>query len=166
VIFALFQGVAGISTQPSGAFNKDAMKALNFGILVMLLAAAAAWADDDADRAKLAGAWQLQDATAREAGTWSFQNQGQTMHITHVAPDQTSTQYECATSGRECDIKTPGKPGKVSLWFNGAKLVQLETRGPEVVKRRFMVKDNHLEMEIIPISPSGKTETVVLQPKQ
>jgi hypothetical protein len=87
------------------------------------------------------------------------------MHITHVALDQTSTQYECATSGRECDFATSGKPGKVSLWFNGAKLVQLETRGPEVVKRRFLVKDNHLEMEVIPISPGGKTETIVLQPK-
>jgi hypothetical protein len=141
------------------------MKALNFGMLVILIAAAAAWADDDADRAKLAGAWQLQDVTAREAGTWSFQHHGPTIHSTHVALDQTSTQYECATSGRECDFTTPGKPGKVSLWFNGAKLVLLETRGPEVVKRRFLVKDNHLEMEIIPISPGGKTETIILQPK-
>src|SRR6516225_487453 len=137
------------------------MKALIFGMLVVLVAAAAAWADDDADRAKLAGAWQLQDATAKDGGTWNFQNQGQTMHVTHVALDQTSTQYDCATSGRECDFKNPGKSGKVSFWFNGAKLVQLETRGPEVVKRRFLVKDDHLEMEVIPISPGGKTETIV-----
>jgi hypothetical protein len=163
VIILSIQGVDGISTKLSEAFNKDAMKALNFGILVLVTAA---WADDDADRAKLAGAWQLQDATAKEAGTWNFQNQGEKMQITHVALDQTSTQYECGTSGRECDFKDPARSGKVSFWFNGAKLVQLETRGNEVVKRRFLVKDGHLEMEIIPISPGGKTETIVLQRKQ
>jgi hypothetical protein len=142
------------------------MKALNFGILFILVVAATAWADDDADRAKLAGAWQLQDATAKEAGTWNFRNQGEKMQITHVALDQTSTQYECGTSGSECDFKNPARSGKVSFWFNGAKLVQLETRGNEVVKRRFLVKDDHLEMEIIPISPGGKTETIVLQRKR
>jgi hypothetical protein len=166
VIIPGIQGIDGISTNPSEAFNKNVMKALNFGMLVILVAAAAAWADDDADRAKLAGAWQLQDATAKEAGTWNFQNQGEKMQITHVALDQTSTQYECGTSGRECDFKDPARSGKVSFWFNGAKLVQLETRGNEVVKRRFLVKDGHLEMEIIPISPGGKTETIVLQRKQ
>lgn len=158
--------LAGYLSGPSEAFNEDAMRALTFGMMAVLLAAAPLWGDDAAERSRLTGAWQLQDATAKDAGVWSFENQGNTLHITHLAPDQTSTRYACDTSGHECDLKDSGKSGKVSMWFNGAKLVELETRGPEIVKRRFLVKDNQLEMEVIPISPGGKTETVVLRRKQ
>jgi hypothetical protein len=53
----------------------------------------------------------------------------------------------------------------VSLWFNGPKLVELETRGSEVVKRRFEIisqgdgANEVMEMELIPIVPSEKTQT-------
>ena len=49
----------------------------------------------------------------------------------------------------------------VSMWFNGPRLVELETKGSEVVKRRFMIlpKGDVMEMELIPIVPGGKPET-------
>ena len=51
------------------------------------------------------------------------------------------------------------------MWFNGPRLVELETHGSEVIKRRFraLEKDGAMEIEVIPISPNGKTETVQLQ---
>jgi hypothetical protein len=41
--------------------------------------------------------------------------------------------------------------------------VELRTRGNVVVKRRFGLKDGGktLEVELMPIAPSGKTETIL-----
>jgi hypothetical protein len=48
------------------------------------------------------------------------------------------------------------------MWFNGDKLVELETKGREVVKRSFAVpqQGDTLEVEVIPIVPEGRTETL------
>ena len=66
---------------------------------------------------------------------------------------------------RECDVKEAGKPMKVSIWFNGPKLVMMETRGNDVLKRRFHATDDGMgiDLETIPIVPQGKTEVVRLQ---
>ncbi len=47
------------------------------------------------------------------------------------------------------------------MWFNGAKLVELETRGNQVVKRRFTVTGDgdSMELETIPLVPAGSGET-------
>ena len=49
------------------------------------------------------------------------------------------------------------------MWFNGPKLVEMETRGSEIIKRRFQAEEGDMvEVEVIPIVPSGKTEVVRL----
>jgi hypothetical protein len=47
------------------------------------------------------------------------------------------------------------------MWFNGPKLVELETSGTQVVKRRFSITGNGdtMDLEAIPIAPVGKVET-------
>ena len=47
------------------------------------------------------------------------------------------------------------------MWFNGSKLVEMETRGPHRVKRRFSISSDtdSMELETIPIVPPGKSET-------
>jgi hypothetical protein len=47
------------------------------------------------------------------------------------------------------------------MWFNGPKLVEIEARGTEVVKRRFSVTGDgdRMDVETIPIVPAGKSET-------
>jgi hypothetical protein len=64
--------------------------------------------------------------------------------------------------GKECEVKDAGRKVKVTLFFNGPKLVVLETRGDEVVKKRFGAVEtgDTLELEVIPVAPDGKTETV------
>jgi hypothetical protein len=46
------------------------------------------------------------------------------------------------------------------MWFNGPKLVELETRGAQVVKRRFSITGDGdtMDLETIPIVPTGKSE--------
>jgi hypothetical protein len=47
------------------------------------------------------------------------------------------------------------------MWFKGAKLVELETTGNQVVKRRFTVTadGDSMELETIPVTATASTET-------
>ncbi len=73
-------------------------------------------------------------------------------------------EFDCNTLGRECQVNDAGKQVTVSLWFNGPVLVELETRGSQVIKRRFKpVGDgNALELETTLISSGGKPDTIHL----
>jgi hypothetical protein len=124
--------------------------------------AAVAFADDAADRAKIAGAWQLQAADGNAAENWTLENKEDAIHVTLSRNGQKEAEFECNTMGRECKVKDFGKDGKVSFWFSGPKLVQLETRGSDVVKRRFSTAGNgdELQVEVIPIVPQGKPEVL------
>jgi hypothetical protein len=61
-----------------------------------------------------------------------------------------------------------GKKATVSVWFNGPKLVQLETQGASVVKRRFaaLPQGEAIEVKTIPIVPDGNGETVRFKREQ
>jgi hypothetical protein len=69
----------------------------------------------------------------------------------------------CNTMGKDCDVKLGGKPAKVSFYFNGPMLVEFRTEGERVTKiRRKLSEDGtRLTMEIMPLSPSGKTREVI-----
>jgi hypothetical protein len=117
------------------------------------------FADDVADRAKIAGAWQQsEDAKVM----WALQDKGDSMHIKHAVGGQSVVEFDCSTTGSECKVKDAGKKATISMWFLGPKLVVLETKGNEIVKRRFIPASqaDQLEMEVIPIVPAGKTETL------
>lgn len=117
-------------------------------------------ADDTTARAELIGAWQPKDTAVKDVGMWTFQSKGSdVIHITYAVGDQKMVEIECETTGKDCKVKDSGKSAKVSMWYSGRNLVSLETRGDEVVKRRFDVDDGGaLEVETIPIQPAGKTE--------
>jgi hypothetical protein len=131
--------------------------------LSALLSAGAAVAGDDSGRDKLMGTWEQSDGNG-EPTTWTLEGTSGfagSMHVTNSHRTQTLTEFECNTLGMECAVQDAGKASKVSMWFNGAKLVQLETRGIQVVKRRFCVTGDGdtLDLETIPIVPAGKVET-------
>jgi hypothetical protein len=130
-------------------------------VVATFLFSAAGLTADGVDRDKLNGSWESRGS---DRATWSLDVNGDAMHIVRVENDRKLSDFECNTVGRECEIKESGKPMKVSMWFNGAKLVVMETRGNEVVKRRFQptVDGNEVEVEVIPIVPQGKPETVRL----
>lgn len=129
-------------------------------LLALAILTAVAFGDDHSDRAKLIGTWQPQ-SNSREVGTWKFESKGTDMlRVTQSRGAQMLLELECTTNGQECGMTESGKPAIASLYFNDAKLVELETKGRQVVKRRFGVAGTGdvLEVEIIPVVPAGKPE--------
>ncbi len=129
--------------------------------LAVLIAGVAAFAGD-ADRAKLMGGWESQSGTGSNRETWLFEAKGDAVHVTYLQGDKTLAEFECNTDGKDCPTKVAGHSAKVALWFNGPKLVELETKGSEVLKRRFAIAGagEEMDLEIIPIASEAKAETV------
>jgi hypothetical protein len=90
-----------------------------------------------------------------------LEKSGDSVHVVNSNPTKTIEEFDCNTVGKECAIKNNGHKSKVSLWFNGAALIELETTGNQVVKRRFTVTGNGdtMDLETIPIVPGGQPET-------
>ena len=129
--------------------------------IFLTVACASASADEDADRAKLVGTWEM---TGPDAGVvWAIVQNGDQLRITQSHKDQPVSLLECSVGGRECEVKDNGHNAKISMWYNGGKLVEMETRGSEVVKRRFTASDDALEIEVIPIVPDGKPQVLKLK---
>ena len=134
---------------------------LRIAVLGSLLLAGAAVADDDASRAKLIGSWQSLDSTQ----VWSFQQKGgpdEVIHVTNIAGPKTTMEFDCDSFGHDCTIKINGHTAKVSLYYNGPKLIQMETRGSTILKRVFLVTGEGDTMDMVQdtIAPNPKTETV------
>ena len=126
------------------------------GGLSILLAASLSGQDG---RDKLIGTWQVSDAKS-DAEVWSLETKGEVLRISHSVKDKTD-QIECNVIGRDCEVKLGGRKATVAMWFNGDMLVEMETRGNEVTKRRFKVAGNDtLQLDVMAINPPGKTETV------
>jgi hypothetical protein len=130
--------------------------------LSTLLLVGIAAADDDSSRAKLMGKWQQSDGEEAAKATWALEEvTADSIRVTNSSGGQTVTEFECNTVGKECTVKDAGRKSKVSLWFNGPKLVEMETKGAQVVKRRFSITGDGdvMELETMPIAPAGKVET-------
>ncbi len=134
------------------------------GVVVLSLIAGPSFGDDGEARGKLIGTWR-QNAGDNAGAVWTLEDTGETLRITHSLEGQKVAEYECNTMGRECDLKDSGKHGQISMWFNGPALVLMETRGSDVIKRRFKAveKGDTMELEVIPLVPAGKTEVIQLQ---
>jgi hypothetical protein len=101
------------------------------------------------DRAKLNGTWQSSNGSE----TWVLQDKGETWHIAYSQGNQKPAEFDCAADGRDCNVKEAGHSAKVSLYFNGPRLVELETKGTEVIKRRFAIAEQGdlMDVEVIPV---------------
>jgi len=120
--------------------------------------------DDFAERAKLTGTWQAQGEGGAANAVWVLESQGDVFHITNSEGDKKIADYAC-NLGKECEVKDGGRKVRVTVYFNGPKLVVMETKGDEVVKRRFGAaqQGDTLELEVIPVAPAGKTEMLHFQ---
>src|ERR1700680_4709132 len=58
---------------------------------------------------------------------------------------QKLSEIECKPTGAECEGTASGKKAKVTMYFNGPTLVQLETVGSDVIKRQFTVREQPRE---------------------
>ena len=137
------------------------MRPIHLTAALLLSLGLVALADDESDRQKLIGSWEQQGAAASSpASSWTFSTAPNSIRVTQLDGNNKIAEFSCGTEGASCEIKTAGKKATVSLWFNGPRLVELETKGSEVVKRRFMIlpKGDVMEMEVIPIVPGGSPE--------
>jgi hypothetical protein len=127
----------------------------------ILLSGGLALAQDDSVRAMLMGKWEQSDGEHEAKTTWILESTGSSIHVSNSSDQQVVAEFDCNTMGKECAIKHAGHASKVSFYFNGPKLVELETMGSQVVKRRFTVTSDGdaMELETIPIVPGGSTET-------
>jgi len=130
---------------------------------VVLLAGLAIADDDDTNRAKLVGSWQLADsANAKESQSWSFQEKGDTVHVTNVAGPKTVMDFDCDSMGHDCVVKDNGHSAKMSFYYDGPKLIQMETKGSSTLRRTFVVTGNGDTMDMVQetFAPNPKTETM------
>ncbi|SRR5579885_2437429 len=131
-------------------------------LLSVVLLGGVAFADDQASRTLLVGEWQSQ--AGGESSVWTIEQKGDVLRVAASKGEQKLLELECKPVGVDCEAKDSGKSAKVSMYYNGPALVQLETKGSEVTKRRFTAKDQEsMDLEIIPIVPGGNTETVHLK---
>jgi hypothetical protein len=138
------------------------MKPSHLIVILLLPLGGEALADDQSDRQKLIGSWELQGAEENSpALSWTFSTAKSSIRVTQLDAGGKIADFACSTEGTTCEIKTAGKKATVSMWFNGPRLVEMESKGSDVVKRRFKIlpQGDVMEMEVIPVVPSEKTET-------
>lgn len=111
-------------------------------------------ADTQTDRDGLVGTWTENGGNHG----WVIEANGAGLHMTQIEGSGPIADFHCATDGHDCDIKISGKKAKVSLYYNGAALVQLETKGDAIVKRRFSVNGTALKVEVTPMTGKVVTE--------
>jgi hypothetical protein len=128
------------------------------GAIIAILGAVAFFADDAGDRGKIVGKWLDQGSNLH----WLIEDKGDSIRIMQSQNDQQVSLIDCKI-GSECQVKDGGRTAKITLYFNGPKLVEFETKGSETVKRRFSATDDAMEIEVIPIVPDGKTQVVKLK---
>ena len=133
--------------------------------LAALLLCVPVLADDVSDRAKLLGSWQQQDDSGKEATVWVLEVKGMALHISESLGNQKIAEFECVPKGAECEGTVEGKKAKVTMYYDGPALVQLETKGSDVTRRRFTVtgQADMMDIEVVPILGAGKAETLHLK---
>jgi hypothetical protein len=122
-------------------------------------------ADDASARAGLLGTWQETDDSGKGVSVWVLEANGDSLHVTNSQGDQKLSEIDCKPAGAECEGTDSGKKVKVVMYFNGPTLVQMETEGSNVIKRRFTVADkpDMMDLEIMPLTGHAKPETLHLK---
>jgi hypothetical protein len=139
------------------------VKMIRIVTMSVLILAAAALADDNDQRAKLMGSWQGECPDSKEASSYVLQRSAENMHVSGSNGGKTLVEFDCKMS-EECDVKDAGHRAKITMYFNGPKLVETETIGSRVIRRRFtLTGDDTIQLEVIPIEPDGKTKTIQLK---
>lgn len=134
--------------------------------LMLPLLGAICLADDAADRTKIVGTWELDNGSGKTA--WILEKTGDGLHFVYTHGAEKLADFQCSTSGHECEVQISGRACKVSLYYNGPGLEMLETRGDTVVRRRFRTASGgkEIDVETASIVPDGKPETLRLKRAQ
>ena len=124
------------------------------------------------DKPNLSGTWQL-DASKSEfhtskidSATWVIVEGDNSIRITETEKGKT-IEVKCTTDGKDC--KTGGdSKATTSFWYNGPMLVELETKGDDVVRYRMTLSADGktLKAETTSIVPQSSQMDVLVFQKQ
>jgi len=132
------------------------------GLAMMLGSASNAKAAGDRD--KLNGSWAPRSSAnpgETRAQLWTFRAEGSVLHVIETDGEKKIADFMCDTKSGGCEVKIDGKRTMVYLWFDGSRLMEIETRTSETLERSFTIlpEGDAMEMKIIPLVLNGKIET-------
>jgi hypothetical protein len=144
--------------------------AITFPTCLVLVLLAVPAEGQDQERPSFSGTWQF-DATKSDvhlskisSATWVIEEGDNSIHITQTENGKgKKTDLQCTTDGKEC--KFPGDR-RDSFWYNGAMLVEMETKSDHVIRYRMKISDDGktLTVEVTHIVPqTDKMDTMVFQ---
>lgn len=92
------------------------------------------------------------------------------IHVQEMNGGKVDLDFTCSTSGQECEAKENGHSEKITMYFNGAKLVELRERGNDTIKQRLALSNygKVLTVETVPLSSQEqiRIESFRRQPSQ
>jgi hypothetical protein len=123
------------------------------------------------DKPNFSGTWQLDPAkcelhTAKiDDANWAIEESDNSIHLTESEAGK-SIDMKCTTDGKDCDVH--GDKAKASFWYNGAILVEMETRGDHVTRYRLTLSQDGktLKVETTYIVPRGDANDVLVFTKK
>ena len=83
--------------------------------------------------------------TRMSSATWVIDEGDNSIHITQTDAKGKKTDLQCTTDGKEC--KFPGDR-RDSFWYNGAMLVDMETKNDHVIRYRLKISSDGKELTI------------------
>lgn len=149
-----------------------AAAALTVGLFVLAARSAA----QTNEKPNFTGTWTLDRAkcdlttTKADALTWEIEQKGPTLKLIETSKG-TKLEYQCATTGKECEVGSGKEAVKISMYFNGATLVQFHRGGQSaenVSKQQWQLSEDKkgLTVDIVYIVPDGKAEKLVFAKQQ
>jgi hypothetical protein len=119
----------------------------------------------------LSGTWKLNAAKSElnASGitdlTLQIEQKGVAIHIvktvTTADGKQTKTELRCTTDGKSCDAGD----SKVSLWFDGAALVEMESGADALLKSSMKLRPGakSMSLDITPMVPAAEADKLLLE---
>ncbi len=125
------------------------------------------------DRPNLSGTWQFDSSkselhSVKVAGaTWVINEDDSSIQITESEDGASKkTELKCTTDGKQC--KLSGEKASASFWYNGAMLVEMESRGDHVMRYRMKLSNDGktLTVNTTSIVPQATEDDVLVFRKQ
>jgi hypothetical protein len=125
-------------------------------ICTFVLAAAAA-VPLMAQSPDLSGTWQSETNGSQK---WVIEQKSDKIHFKEMDGDKIAVDFTCSLYGQECLAKFDGHSEKITMYFNGNKLVELRERGSQTIKQRLALTagGKTLTVETVPLDSNQKTE--------
>lgn len=148
-------------------------------LLALLCGLVSLWGQSGA-RPNLTGTWKLAPAKSDvheklSNVVWVIDQKDSTIHLsesaTTVDGKDWKVEFDCPTNGKECSVNEPGQAAKLSLWYNGPALIEMEFRGhnrENVLKKKITVGADGkvLQIEVTRIVPPGERPEKLVFEKQ